>query len=71
MDWSQIVPIAVQLPLVFIFIFYSDKLYKDARAEREALYTQHREERREFLAALNKNTDMVEEVLREVRNVKR
>lgn len=71
MDWSQVIPIGLQLPLVFIFIWYSDKLFKDARAERELMNAQHREERKEFLAALNKNTEMVEEVLREVRSVKR
>lgn len=67
MDWSQVVPIAAQLPLVFIFIMYSDKLYKDARAERETLHSLHREERKEFLAELHKVSDSLEELVRELR----
>lgn len=40
MSWDQILPVAVQLPIVFLFIWYSDRLNKQfqdfLREEREA-----------------------------------
>lgn len=71
LDINSLISLAPQLAITFVFIWFSerkDKKFTDALERKDE---HHRQERAEFLAAMNKNTDMIEDLLREIRNVKR
>lgn len=71
LDINSLISLAPQLAITFVFIWFSerkDKKFSEMLDRKDSL---HKEERHEFLEALNKNTEMVEEVLREVRGGKR
>ena len=70
MDFNTILPIAVQLPLVFLFMWYNDRLNSNAQKERVRVDEMHQQERREFLAVLKEITTTLDKLSDEIHNIK-